>query len=150
MGAPIGNQFWKIRSKHGRDHIIKDPVKLWESAEQYFKWCEDHPLIEVDYRGKDSTRIELEHPRPFTKQGLTLFCGMARWEDLVKLKDVSKDFAEIITRIEYTIYEQKFSGAASGFYNPVIISRDLGLTEKSNITHEGGIAISIDKDDSGL
>ena len=40
MGAPKNNQFWKLRSKHGRDKIFKTPKILWEAACDYFEWCE--------------------------------------------------------------------------------------------------------------
>lgn len=28
MGAPKGNQFWKLRSKHGRDKLFSSPEIL--------------------------------------------------------------------------------------------------------------------------
>lgn len=42
----IGNQFWKRRSKHGRDKLFKTPDVLWEAACEYFQWCDDNPLLE--------------------------------------------------------------------------------------------------------
>ena len=45
MAAPEGNQFWKLRGKHGRDRIIKDPVALEENANEYFQHCIDNPII---------------------------------------------------------------------------------------------------------
>ncbi len=47
MAAPLGNQFWKLRSKHGRDKIFADPETMWEAACDYFQWCVDTPLMEV-------------------------------------------------------------------------------------------------------
>ena len=44
-----------------------------------------------------------------------------------------KDFSQVITRIGKIIYDQKFSGAASGFFNANIIARDLGLADKKEI-----------------
>ena len=44
-----------------------------------------------------------------------------------------KDYMSVITRIEETIYNQKFTGAASGFLNPNIIARDLGLVDKKEV-----------------
>lgn len=127
MAAPVGNKFWMLRSKHGRDRIIKDPEALWESACEYFQYCIDNPLIEIDYKGKDAERVELPHTRPFTKQGLLIFCDISEWRLIEDLKGVSNDFSQIVTRIEQIIYEHKFAGAATGFYNPSIIAQDLGL-----------------------
>lgn len=136
MGAPKGNQFWKLRSKHGRDALFESPQLLWEAACEYFEWCDVNPLIEIDYKGKDAERVELPKMRPYTIQGLCLYldCNTAYFRQF-KHKDekINKDFSTIITRIEETIFTQKFTGAASGFLNPNIIARDLGLVDKKEV-----------------
>lgn len=144
MAAPIGNQFWKLRSKHGRNKLFATPELMWEAAEEYFEWCEENPLIEIDYRGKDVEQVELPKMRPFTLHGLCgyLDCNTLYFNDfqssLAGKKDkLSKDFSIIITRIREVIYNQKFSGAAAGFLNPNIIARDLGLTDKTDLTTAG-------------
>ena len=38
MAAPKGNQFWMLRSKHGRDKLFATPEALWEAACEYFQW----------------------------------------------------------------------------------------------------------------
>jgi hypothetical protein len=53
----------------------------------------------------------------------------------------SKDFMPIITRIKEIIYNQKFSGAAAGFFNANIIARDLGLSDKVNNEHSGEVSV---------
>lgn len=142
MAAPKGNQFWKLRSKHGRDRIFTSPEMLWEAACEYFEWCEQNPLIEIDFKGKDADRVELPRMRPFTLQGLCLYldCNTMYFRDFKKAlnpkeKEIDKDFSLIVTRIEEIIYNQKFSGAAAGFLNPNIIARDLGLKEKTENSH---------------
>jgi hypothetical protein len=134
MAAPAGNQFWKLRSKHGRDKIFQDPETLWEAACEYFDWCEKNPLIEVDFKGKDATRVELPKMRAFTWSGLELFVDIESLRDYKK-KEEYKDFQQVITRIEQIIYTQKFTGAAAGFLNPNIIARDLGLSDKKELQH---------------
>lgn len=136
--AHLGNQFWKMRSKHGRDKLFTNPEELWEAACEYFEWCEQNPLIEVDFVGKDATQVHKPKMRPFTMQGLCLYldCNTHYFYDFEKaLKgkddELSRDFSYIITRIKETIYNQKFTGAASGFLNANIISRDLGLADKN-------------------
>jgi hypothetical protein len=144
MAAPIGNRFWELRSKHGRDILFKTPKLLWEAATEYFEWIEKNPLIEVDYKGKDADRVEMPHTMPFTIHGLCLYLDVnvqyfTDFEQAQKAKKtkLSKDFSLVVTRIRETIYNQKFSGAACGFYNPSIIARDLGLTDKTDITTNG-------------
>jgi hypothetical protein len=63
MGAPKGNQFWKLRSKHGRDTLFESPEKMWEAACEYFQWCDDNPLLEIDFRGKDATQVTIPKMR---------------------------------------------------------------------------------------
>ena len=41
MAAPKGNQFWMLRSKHGRDKLFATPEALWEAACEYFQWCDE-------------------------------------------------------------------------------------------------------------
>lgn len=144
MAAPIGNEFWKLRSKHGRDKLFKTPEAMWEAACEYFQWCQDTPLIEVDFRGKENDEVHLPKMRPFTLHGLCRYldCNTLYFNDFQEgLKDktdeLSKGFSLVITRIRETIYEQKFTGAAAGFLNPNIIARDLGLMDKTDITSGG-------------
>lgn len=154
MAAPKGNQFWRIRAKHGRDKIFSTPAQLWDAACEYFDWCDTNPLIEVDYRGSNPpVKVKIPKMRPYTIEGLVLFLGVNRtyindFEDGIKAnpqKD-SKDFSEVLTRIRDIIYRQKFEGAASGFLNPQVIMRDLGLREKINTQIEGDVTISFTSD----
>jgi hypothetical protein len=156
QGAPKGNQFWKLRSKHGRDKLFATPELLWDAACEYFQWCEDTPYHEVEqvkyspmkpFKGDDGEMVfppnfvELPRLRPFTIQGMCLYldCNVLflnQFETSLsgKTDKLSKDFSIIISRIRETIYNQKFSGAAAGFFNANIIARDLGLQEKTNVT----------------
>lgn len=133
MGAPIGNKFWELRAKNGRDILFATSELLWEAATEYFEWCDDNPLIEIDFKGKDADRVSIPHLRPYTLHGLCLYldCGTAYFRNFTPPTD---DFKSVITRITETIYSQKFTGAASGFLNPNIIARDLGLAEKTIAT----------------
>jgi hypothetical protein len=132
-----GNQYWKKRAKHGRDTIITDPEKLSESADEYFQWCLDNPIIEIDYRGKYLTKVELPHPRVFKKPELARFCGVAKWETINQLKEKSQDFLEVITRIEGIVADQKYTYAVVGMFNSNIIARDLGLRDTHDHNHGG-------------
>lgn len=145
MGAPIGNRFWELRSKHGRDRLFETPELMWEAAVEYFEWCEKNPLLEVDFRGKDAKMVKLPKMRAFTIHGLCLYLGcnvmyFNHFESDLKDKDdqVSKDFSMIVSRIRETIYHQKFTGAAAGFLNPNIIARDLGLRDSKELSGPDG------------
>lgn len=150
MAAPIGNEYWKLHTKHGRDKLFKTPDLLWEAACEYFQWTEDNPLIEIDYVGKDATKVEKPHTRPLTIQGLCIYLDVNTlyfndFEDSLKGKEdeLSKAFSQICTRIRQIIYRQKFDGAACGFYNHAIIARELGLVEQSTVKMDVNSTIAV-------
>ena len=132
MAAPEENQFWKLRTKHGRGKLFESPEVLWTEACKYFEFCDSEPLIEIDFKGKDATEVKIPKMRAYTWTGLELFLNLdsLRW---YKTSDSHKDFLQVITRIDKVIYTQKFVGSAAGFLNPNIIARDLGLTDKQDI-----------------
>lgn len=137
-GAPKNNEFWKKRATHGRDKIFTDPNILWDSACEYFQWCHDTPLISVEYLGKDASMKKVPKMRAFTWSGLEFFLDIYSLRDYRK-NEKYKDFSPVISRIEAVIYTQKFEGAAAGLLNANIISRDLALTDKSEVKHGGGM-----------
>lgn len=146
MAAPVGNQFWKLRSKHGRDKIFTSPDLLWEACCEYFEWCDNNPLIEVDFRGKDADRVELPKMRAYTWSGLELFLGEMDLKNYRANPDY-KDFFHILSHVEKVIYTQKFTGAAAGFLNANIIARDLGLQDKKELSHTGAkVTFNIEPD----
>lgn len=53
------------------------------------------------------------------------------------------DLIPIITRAERVIYKQKFEGASADLLNANIISRDLGLANKTELTGKDGGAIAV-------
>jgi hypothetical protein len=138
MGAPKGNQFWKQRSTHGREKIFSTPDLLWQAACEYFQWCEDNPI--KDPRSFGQRNIQ----RPYTLVGMCRFLGVnsvyfQQLEDQFKGKEdeQSKEFSNIIILIKETCYQQKFENAVIGVYKENIIARDLGLTDKKDITTDG-------------
>jgi hypothetical protein len=151
MAAPKGNEFWRLRSKHGRDKIFKSPDKMLEAAYEYFAWCEQNPLIEIDYRGANPpVKVELPKMRAYTMHGLTMYLDVNtvyfnQFEESIKGKtdEMSIGFSKVITHVKDVIYNQKFVGAASGFLNPNIIARDLGLHDSQKIDHSGEVTQSL-------
>ena len=134
MAAPAGNQFWKLRSKHGQDKLFTSPDILWEEACKYFQWCDENPWKKKDWVGKDALEVERETPRPYTLSGLCLFLDIDEQTlENYGTKDSYKEYFGVVTRIKRIVYTQKFEGAAVGFYNSNIIARDLGLRDKQEI-----------------
>ena len=139
MAAPENNQFWKQRSKHGRDKIFTTPEILWEAATEYFEWCDANPLQQQNWVGKDGDEVVRKLIRPYTLSGLCVFleCEERSLRNY-SLKEEYKDFFPVVHRIEQIIKTQKFEGAAVGLFNANIISRDLGLADKNEVTGKDG------------
>lgn len=135
MPAPKGNQFWKLRAKHGRDKLFASPELLWEAACEYFTWCDENPWTRQEWVGKDAYEVQRNLPRPYTIQGLCLYldANVQYFNDFERgLKEKpDQGFSTIISRIRETIFTQKYEGAAVGIFNHNIIARDLGLVDKS-------------------
>jgi hypothetical protein len=133
-----GNQFWNLRSKHGRDKLFESPELMWEAACEYFQWCIDNPLKEQKVFHSDGmiTKASVNKVRAFTMQGLCRYlnCNTDYFRSFKNQKRVSgADFSPVIRLIEETIYQQKFEHAAADQLNANIISRDLGLADSQNI-----------------
>ena len=140
MAATKGNQFWKARAKHGRDKIFKTAELMLEAAFDYFTWVEDNPLKKaIVYQGTVSPNSE-ELMRAMTIKGLCIYWGVNTQylndfvSDLDLDKKEDKDFSIVISTIKEIIETQKFEGASAGLLNPNIIARDLGLTDKKELS----------------
>jgi hypothetical protein len=144
MAAPVGNQFWKLRSTHGRDYLFENADELFKAACEYFNWCDAHPwkkneLVKSgDMAGKI---VGVPTARPYTIQGLCgyLDCNTMYFNEferslIGKEDERSIDFSRIVHRVREIIYQQKFEGAAVGAFNSSIIARDLGLKEHTENT----------------
>jgi meiotically up-regulated gene 157 (Mug157) protein len=147
MSAPKGNQFWKLRSKHGRELLFQTPDLLWEAATEYFQWVDKHPWKKIE-QAKGNARpvydkkkeeyvfpeqiVKLPTERPYTLSGLCIYLDASEsyWRNFRKLESLSDDFLSVIHRIEQIIATQQFEGAAVGSFNANIIARKQGLTEK--------------------
>lgn len=144
MAAPKGNQFWKIRSKHGRDKLFESPELLLQSAYEYFEWCTENPWITTKNTSSSSTicssNTTEEKPtaRPFSKGGFYIYIGCSTsWFNEFK-RTANKDFLLVLEEIENIIETQQWEGAVIGTFKENIIARTLGLkeqTENNNINH---------------
>lgn len=140
MAAPAGNQFWMQRTKHGRDKLFSDPEIFWQECCRYFNWCEQNPLYEEDYRGKDADRVQIRKMRAFTWAGLEVFldCDLRRYRATISdefntnsLVDLSEDFVRVLSRVSKIMFTQQYEGAAAGLINSNLAARYLSITEKS-------------------
>ena len=141
VAAAKGNQFWKLRSKHGRGKLFESADLLWDAACEYFQWCEDSPLKESKMCSFQGENVVEEIPvmRAMTIAGLCFRLNanaeyLTAFESKLDLNsEEGRDFSRVIKDIRAVIYSQKFEGASAGLLNANIIARDLGLTDKQEI-----------------
>lgn len=149
MAAPAGNEFWKLRSSHGRKPIFATPDDLEAACVEYFEWVEDNPLYEAQafaYQGV--VKIEpIAKMRAMTVAGLCIFLDIS--QEAFGDYRVREGFSEVTKRVDDIIRTQKFAGAAAGLLNANIIARDLGLADKSELTGKDGGPIATDNSHHG-
>jgi len=129
MGAPKGNQYWKLAHNWKKPKKFT-PDELWDKANEYAKWCEDNPLWESKAFGTGLI-IKLPKMRAMTIQGFSLFANffMQTWYEYEK----DQTYIDIMTRIRNIFYSQKLEGAAAELLNPAIIARELRLPDRQEI-----------------
>lgn len=135
-----GNDWWNLRSKHGRDKLFASPQLLWEAACEYFQWCLDNPNKRgeiVKYEGWANV-VDVKTRTPFTREGLCLYLDASTsYFREFKRTCNDKDFLTVIDKIEDTIQRQQFDGVLSGEYPGQIVSQYLGLVTKQDVTTGG-------------
>jgi len=135
------NTLWRLRKTNGRKKKLT-PDDLFRKAQEYFQYCEDNPLQEelVKTVNHKLERVLTNKTRAFTKAGFYVFAGMCE-KTFSKYKKLdpdespeNADYVRVVEWIELVIYEQKFTAAAVGLLDKTMISRDLGLAEKTEST----------------
>lgn len=140
MAAPKGNKYWELREKNGRNKILT-PKELFLLAYEYKDYIDNNPIEIEDNKGTKNINI-IKLKRPYTWDGFEHFVfektGLASLEDYKKSKGTYKDFSDIIHVIDRMFKSQKFEGAVIGIFKENIIARDLGLTDKKDISSSDG------------
>lgn len=139
MGAPINNNYWEFRNKHGRNFAYT-PELLWDEAVKYFDWMKNRvwnkkdPIKSGDNAGQ---LIDVPTSTPMSIGSFCLFADIDKrtFDNYISDKEQYKDFFPITTRIRTIIESQQFEGATVGAYNPNIIARTLGLSDNTKVDH---------------
>lgn len=138
MSAPKGNQFWKARASHGRKKLFASAEALEEACEEYFQWVEDNPLWEYKVTQYQGSPVSMEVPkmRAMTLGGLHIFLDID--ESTWRAWRTEDDFSRVVAKVEVIIRNQKLTGAAADMLNANIIAREIGLSDKQEITGRDG------------
>lgn len=131
----MGRSYKKVkpwdRQEPGRKKIFETPKDLWDAAVEYFAWAEANPLEKpIIHQGKVQRGKE-KLPRPFTVIALSIHLGFC--SDSYYYYRRREAFKDVTNAIDEIIYNQKFEGASVGLFNAGLISRDLGLAEKTEV-----------------
>lgn len=131
-----GNQWWRQRTKHGVDALFTDPDLLFEECCEYFDATDERKLYKKDFKGNQAIEVDIPHDIPYSISGLCLFLGITEktWREWRKER---ADLSSVISRVDSIIYTQKFEGATTNLFNANIISRDLGLMDRQDVTTGG-------------
>lgn len=137
-----GNRFWQEREHHGAPRKFADPEQLRAACIAYFDWANENPLYEdklITHQGA-ATHEPVARMRAFTLGGLCVFLGISHeaWKDWRKNRS---DLSAVIGWVETVIFTQKFEGAAANLLNANIISRELGLANRQELTGQDGLPI---------
>lgn len=140
----IGNQFWKLRTTHGKDKIFGDPETLMGEALLYFDWCDRNPMHRVELVKYEGSASEVKVPlgRPYTMDGLTVYLGVTGGYfraakghikgkiEAGKASETDRALLETMETIEQICREQNVSGAAVGLFKEGLIARIHGIADK--------------------
>lgn len=127
----------------GIQKTIKTPEELWDLFKAYKHDLETNPLYRNEFNAKFGSIVEIPLKRPLTWAGFEAFIA-----DRIGLEDIQNyrynkdgrysEFIGIITRIGNVMFAEKFEGAAAGLYQQNIIARELGLTDKKDLSSTDG------------
>jgi hypothetical protein len=138
-----GTELWQMVARRvGRPYRFETGQAFFTAACEYFQWCYDNPIVEIDYKGKDATPVEMIKPRPFAIRDMCLFLGINE-DYLSQLKktldkrieekdeEEAKEFSRLLAYVYEICYSQKSNLAIVGIYKDGIVSRILGLAERT-------------------
>lgn len=146
MAPPKGHKYWQFMEYPGRPRKYPKPRDLWKAACSYFDWTDETPINELKHMVVDKDLREVEQPRPraMTITALCRHIGITqalwcRWK-----KERDDEYVTVMNTIEEVIRDQKFTYAAVGMMNSTLISRDLGLADKQELSGPSGKPIELE------
>lgn len=140
--------YLEIRAPFNRLNV-ESAEDLWSTFMDYRDHSINTPVIEPRiFNAKEGLRHgDLNKPRPLTLNGFCNYIGVHpgtwdRWktEELGAQEDQDhcRFFYDVMMQIESIVYDDQYQGAAVNIFNASVVSRKLGLAEKSEITGTGG------------
>jgi hypothetical protein len=117
------------RDGAGRPLIFETAEQLQEAVNGYFEQTTANPVHKAEFK---EGRIRSVAMKPlFTITGLCLYLGVGEsfWRDTRKEKKDDPQFSAVFQWADAVITQNKFEGAALGFFKENIIAREMGLKD---------------------
>lgn len=136
--AKKGNDYWKLRKKHGKDKLFSSPEIFADAVEGYFSWLEANPLYKGEVvRTGDRTgeQIKSEVARPATMYGLCNHLGITTktYFNYEKMEGY-ESFHEIFEYVHERIKAHQLEGAIAQLYNGNLVARINNIKEQTDAT----------------
>lgn len=141
---PVGNDLWKLRNKTGAKRFFESPVDMLQEFERYVSWALENPIISAKPVIEEGVATLQDVPlrRPITVGAFCFVIGcnedyLRNFRGDVRKNPKLADFGPVIDAIYQYVEEVLTEGAAVGQFNANLISRKLGLADRSDITTGG-------------
>jgi len=146
MAGEVGNDYWRRRLKdRGPPRAYENAEDLLDDCLEYLEWVDANPLFEdKPMSSRDGiTHETITKMRVPTIQGLTTHLGIHRqtWN---KWRDNREDLHDVMCAIDNAMEAIQLEGASAGLLNGQIISRLIGLVDK---TENKGVTLNKDVSD---
>lgn len=121
------------------------PQDFLQAAVEYFEWAIDHPIEEqqIFHNKGDVVRTHVNKVRAFTIKGLCNHLNIP--ESRFRAYRTRDGFTEALEMVDQIIHTQKFENAAAGLLNANLVSRDLGLAERNELSGPAGGPVQIEE-----
>ena len=162
------NKTLKEIIKVGRPRMFDSPQQLLDTANEFMQYIDDNPIIICEqkkgntiipknFEGKLSDInpiVTMPRAKPYFLESFMAYIGaginfLNQFEELLKPNEneVDLQFSFVIKYIRSKFTSNKLEGAAAGIFNPTIISRVEGLTDKHDISGDSNMNISVNLSD---
>jgi len=135
---------YKSRDKDGREIRYESPGSLMAQACKYFDWCDNNPWYKAELirsGARVGEIVELPVARPYTVEGLCVFCGIS----MKTFRQYESDtaFGEVAAHLKTVISQQQLEGEIVGVYNTSILLKMQNIVKEEDTGEPGGLTINV-------
>ena len=140
----------KVSRKGGGPKLtIKTPYKMRQYFDAYVVFNKTQFQDKKVYNAKLDKTAVVKLKRPLTQEGFSVFLRRQNISCNVNNYFINRDgrypeFVSVMREISEEIFDESYSGAANGIYNPGIVARKLKLAEVTKNEGEGPMIKIVD------